>query len=58
MDVLRAASRSVQNLMDTGVALGRRFRALKLWMVLRYFGADGLRSRLAEHIRLARQFAG
>ncbi len=39
--------------MDTGVQLGRRFRALKLWMVLRHFGAEGLRERLAEHIRLA-----
>ena len=46
----------VQNLMDTGIQLGRRFRALKLWMVLRHFGADGLRARLAEHIRLARLF--
>jgi aromatic-L-amino-acid decarboxylase len=44
----------VQNLMDTGIQLGRRFRALKLWMVLRHFGADGLRLRLAEHMRLAR----
>ena len=43
--------------MDTGIQLGRRFRALKLWMVLRYFGADGIRARLAEHIRLARLFA-
>jgi aromatic-L-amino-acid/L-tryptophan decarboxylase len=47
----------VRNLMDTGVQLGRRFRALKLWMVLRHFGADGLRARLAEHMRLARLFA-
>ena len=46
-----------RNLMDTGVQLGRRFRALKLWMVLRYFGADGIRRRLAEHMRLARVFA-
>ena len=45
------------NLMDYGVALGRRFRALKLWFVLRYFGAEGLRSRIREHIRLARVFA-
>jgi len=43
--------------MDTGIQLGRRFRALKLWMVLRHFGADGLRARLAEHMRLARLFA-
>ena len=47
----------VRNLMDTGVQLGRRFRALKLWAVLRYFGADGIRARLAEHMRLARLFA-
>ena len=33
----------VKNLMDTGIQLGRRFRALKLWMVLRHFGAEGLR---------------
>ena len=47
----------VRNLMDTGIQLGRRFRALKLWMVLRHFGADGLRARLAEHMRLAQLFA-
>ena len=34
-------ARRVRNLMDTGIQLGRRFRALKLWMVLRYFGAEG-----------------
>jgi aromatic-L-amino-acid decarboxylase len=49
---------TANNLMDTGIALGRRFRALKLWMVLRYFGAAGIRARIAEHIRLAHQFAG
>ena len=48
----------VRNLMDTGVQLGRRFRALKLWMILRYFGAEGLRARLTEHMRLARLLAG
>jgi aromatic-L-amino-acid decarboxylase len=48
---------SAGNLMDTGIQLGRRFRALKLWMILRYFGADGIRARLNEHIRLARLFA-
>jgi aromatic-L-amino-acid/L-tryptophan decarboxylase len=47
----------VKNLMDTGIQLGRRFRALKLWMILRFFGADGLQARLAEHIRLAQLFA-
>jgi aromatic-L-amino-acid decarboxylase len=50
-------ARGVRNLMDTGVQLGRRFRALKLWMVLRDFGADGVRTALAEHIRLAKLFA-
>lgn len=47
----------VRNLMDTGIQLGRRFRSLKLWMVLRHFGADGIRTRLTEHIRLAKLFA-
>jgi aromatic-L-amino-acid/L-tryptophan decarboxylase len=48
---------SPRPLMDTGIALGRRFRALKLWMVMRYFGAEGLRARLIEHVRLARRFS-
>ena len=47
-----------RNLMDYGVALGRRFRALKLWFVLRHFGVNGLRERLRRHIELARSFAG
>ncbi len=46
----------VENYMDYGVALGRRFRALKLWFVLRYFGAAGLAARVREHFRLATQF--
>jgi len=46
------------NLMDYGIQLGRRFRALKLWFVLRYFGLEGIRSRLRDAIRLARHFAG
>jgi aromatic-L-amino-acid decarboxylase len=50
-------SGATRNLMDTGIQLGRRFRALKLWGVLRYFGADGIRARLAEHVRLAQLFA-
>jgi aromatic-L-amino-acid decarboxylase len=48
----------VVNLMDYGVQLGRRFRALKLWMVIRAFGAEGLAARLEAHCALARQFAG
>ena len=47
----------VVNLMDYGHALGRRFRALKLWMVLRYFGSRGIAARLEEHVRLARELA-
>ena len=47
----------VVDLMDYGVQLGRRFRALKLWYVLRAFGADGIRERIREHIRLARDAA-
>jgi aromatic-L-amino-acid/L-tryptophan decarboxylase len=70
MDLIRAAfaltpeylktieAAPVHNLMDTGIQLGRRFRALKLWMVMRHFGANGLRARLSEHMRLARLFAG
>ncbi|MBU1699476.1 MAG: amino acid decarboxylase [Candidatus Eisenbacteria bacterium] len=47
----------VVNFMDYGVALGRRFRSLKLWFVLRTFGREGLQTRLQEHIRLAQQFS-
>jgi aromatic-L-amino-acid decarboxylase len=58
-EYLRAAEgASVKNLMDYGNALGRRFRALKLWMVMRYFGQDGLRALIREHIRLANLLAG
>ncbi len=49
---------SATNLMDYGVALGRRFRALKLWFVLRYFGSEGIVERLREHCRLAQEFSG
>jgi aromatic-L-amino-acid decarboxylase len=49
---------AARNLMDTGVQLGRRFRSLKLWMILRYFGAEGVRDRLRYHIALAQELAG
>src|SRR5687768_751011 len=51
------ASRGARDLMDTGIQLGRRFRSLKLWMILRHFGAEGIRNALAEHIRLAQLFS-
>jgi aromatic-L-amino-acid/L-tryptophan decarboxylase len=53
-DYLRTAEELVApNLMDYGVSLGRRFRALKLWMVLRAFGTHGIAARIREHVRLA-----
>lgn len=42
---------------DYGIQLGRRFRALKLWMIIRYFGQEGLAARIREHCRLAKVFA-
>jgi len=48
---------SVRNYMDYGIQLGRRFRALKLWMIFRYFGHKGLAARIREHVELAHQFA-
>jgi len=67
MDLLRGAfslvpdflrtSDGATNLMDTGIQLGRRFRALKLWAVLRHFGAAEIRAVLTEHLRLAQVFA-
>lgn len=52
-----AESGEVINLMDYGVSLGRRFRALKLWFVLRHYGIARLQELLREHIRLATMFA-
>jgi aromatic-L-amino-acid/L-tryptophan decarboxylase len=58
-DFLATAESGVaRNLMDYGVALGRRFRALKLWFVMRYFGATGIAARIRDHIRMAGEFAG
>jgi len=51
-----AVDEKVKNLRDWGIPLGRRFRALKLWAVLRCYGVEGLRSRLREHLRLAELF--
>jgi aromatic-L-amino-acid/L-tryptophan decarboxylase len=51
-------SEDALSLSEYGPALGRRFRSLKLWAVLRCFGAEGLRAIQREHIRLAALFAG
>ncbi len=51
-------SDTVTNMMDYGIQLGRRFRSLKLWMVMRAFGAEGLAERIRHHCELAREFAG
>lgn len=47
----------VVNFMDYGVPLGRRFRSLKLWFVMRSLGRQGLAARVREHIAIAQQFA-
>jgi aromatic-L-amino-acid/L-tryptophan decarboxylase len=49
-------SEEVDSLPDYGPALGRRFRSLKLWAVLRCYGRDGLQARIREAIRLAELF--
>jgi aromatic-L-amino-acid decarboxylase len=51
-----AVDEQVRNYRDWGVQLGRRFRALRLWFVLRNFGVEGIRARLREHLRLAAMF--
>ncbi|MDJ0765854.1 MAG: pyridoxal-dependent decarboxylase [Myxococcota bacterium] len=47
---------SVKNYRDWGIQLGRRFRALKLWFVIRSYGVEGLQRIIREHIRLAKLF--
>jgi len=42
---------------DWHIQLGRRFRSLKLWFVIRHYGVNGLRFHISEHIRLAQEFA-
>lgn len=54
---LRTPESGVTNLMDYGLQLGRRFRALKLWMVIRAFGVQGIQARIRHHCALAQEFA-
>jgi len=48
----------VKNYRDWGIQLGRRFRALKLWFVIRSYGVEGLQALLRDHLRLAQLFKG
>ena len=56
-EYLRTAD-AVDSLGEYGPALGRRFRALKLWAVLRCYGREGLQRMIREHVRLAELFEG
>jgi aromatic-L-amino-acid decarboxylase len=47
----------VVNFMDYGIPLGRRFRALKLWFVMRYYGREGLAARIRDHVAWAQELA-
>ncbi|MFO7997769.1 MAG: pyridoxal-dependent decarboxylase [Bacteroidales bacterium] len=53
-----AADSQVKNYRDWGIQLGRRFRALKLWFVIRSYGVEGIRAMVRQHVELARTFAG
>ncbi len=50
-------SGSVIDYRDWQIPLGRRFRALKLWFVIRHYGVEGLQHHVREHVRLAQEFA-
>jgi aromatic-L-amino-acid decarboxylase len=55
-EYLRTTDEGAFNLSEYGPALGRRFRSLKLWAVLRCFGREGLQAKIREHVRLAELF--
>ena len=57
-EYLKTAETGVTNLMDYGPQLGRRFRSLKLWFVIRHYGVEGLRELIRGHCAMARDFAG
>lgn len=62
-EYLRTADQNRQDpakpiqLMDLGIQLGRRFRALKFWMVIRHYGVEGLQALIREHCRLGQNLA-
>jgi aromatic-L-amino-acid/L-tryptophan decarboxylase len=56
-EYLKTDTQGATDLMDYSFQLGRRFRALKLWFVFRFFGTEGIASRIREHVRLAQTFA-
>jgi aromatic-L-amino-acid decarboxylase len=53
-----SADEQVNNYRDWGIQLGRRFRALKLWFVIRSYGVEGIREMVRKHVKLAQLFAG
>lgn len=61
-EYLKTSEKDVTNYMDYGLQLGRRFRALKLWLVLSYYGIERMAGRVRDHIeyaeRLARELGG
>jgi aromatic-L-amino-acid decarboxylase len=57
-EYLRTGEEGSMDFMNYGLQLGRRFRALKLWMVIRMYGVEGLQQTLRKHIALAEEFAG
>jgi len=53
-----SADNQVNNYRDWGIQLGRRFRSLKLWFVIRRYGVEGIREMIRKHVELASKFAG
>jgi aromatic-L-amino-acid decarboxylase len=56
-EYLKTATIGVKNYSDWSIQLGRRFRALKLWFVIRNFGVEGLREKIANHVSWALDLA-
>ena len=57
-EYLKTNTHGVNNYSEWGIQLGRRFRALKLWFVIRNFGVQGLREKIKSHIRWGQELAG